>query len=715
MNPNSIMVDLAHNAALLLAIALVFDITMRHWEMEKFSFRQVLVGFVVGGIGIILMMTPWQFVPGIIFDTRSILLSISGLFLGFIPTLIAVLMTAAFRIYQGGAATLMGVSVIAATSSLGLIWRSMRKKNLIHITFFELYIFGLVNHVVMLLLSFTLPFDTALSVLAQIALPVIIIYPLGTALLGELLTNRLRREKLIIDLHASEERLRLAVEASHTGFFERNFVSGEALYSKEWKRQIGYAEDELPDETQEWEQRLHPDDQALVLEKVNACIQGVSKQYDAEYRLQHKDGSYRWILARGEVHCDREGNPLRLIGCHIDISNLKQTQAALAESHEKYRLLTENIKDVVWVLDTETFCFTYMSPSVERLRGYTAEEVMAHPIDFAIMPDKGNWARDIVFKRKTQFLEGEFGSDHFFTTEIEQPCKDGSTVWTDVLTSYYINPKTRHVEVLGVTHDISERRAAQEEVTRLNAELETRVAERTRELKRANEELSSFAYSISHDLRAPLRAIDGFSHILVEDHAKDLDDSARRLISRLRENAVIMANLIAGLLEFSRKGSQELHFQPVDLQILVRQVLDDMKYEYPDHPAHVKVGELPECTADPVVIKQVFQNLIHNAFKFTTKTDHPLIEIGSKINQKEVVYYVKDNGVGFDMTYAHERLFNVFQRMHRMDEFEGTGVGLAIAQRIIHRHGGEIWAESTPNQGTTFTFTIPGIFPIEED
>lgn len=240
-----------------------------------------------------------------------------------------------------------------------------------------------------------------------------------------------------------------------------------------------------------------------------------------------------------------------------------------------------------------------------------------------------------------------------------------------------------------------------------SAELEHTVAERTKLLEAANKELESFSYSVSHDLRAPLRAMDGFSHILLEEHSEDLSPDAKRYLQLVRSNAQQMSNLIDELLAFSRLGRKPLNKQSVMPLDLVNNVLDELKDEQTGRQIDIVIGNLPACEADPILLKQVFVNLISNALKFTRKKEAARIEIGSQQRDSEVVYFIKDNGAGFDMQYAH-KLFGVFQRLHSADEYEGTGVGLANVQRIINRHGGRIWAEGEVDKGATFYFTING-------
>lgn len=239
----------------------------------------------------------------------------------------------------------------------------------------------------------------------------------------------------------------------------------------------------------------------------------------------------------------------------------------------------------------------------------------------------------------------------------------------------------------------------------LNAELERRVQERTARLETANKELEAFSYSVSHDLRAPLRAIDGFSRILLEDYAPQLAPEIQRFLDLVRDNTRQMGQLIDDLLTFSRLGRQPVQKHLVAPADLVRQALEGLRAERAGRQVEISIGDLPSCEADPALLRQVWLNLLANALKYTRQREAAVIEVGGREVDGEIVYFVKDNGVGFEMQYA-DKIFGVFQRLHRAEEYEGTGVGLATVQRIIHRHGGRVWAEAELNKGATFYFTI---------
>jgi light-regulated signal transduction histidine kinase (bacteriophytochrome) len=255
--------------------------------------------------------------------------------------------------------------------------------------------------------------------------------------------------------------------------------------------------------------------------------------------------------------------------------------------------------------------------------------------------------------------------------------------------------------------ELTERQRAEAALAQAAAELEQRVEERTAALEAANHELEAFSYSVSHDLRAPLRAIQGFARILRDEYASHLPDQAQHYLHLVQGSAQHMGQLIEDLLAFARLSRQPLTTQPVAPADLVRHVLNDLRALQGERRIDFRMGALPRCQADPALLTQVFVNLLANAIKFTSRREVAVIEVGWREEQGEPVYFVKDNGVGFDMAYG-DKLFGVFQRLHRTEEYEGTGVGLAIVQRIIHRHGGRIWAEAAVDQGATFYFTLGG-------
>ncbi|HSM25923.1 MAG TPA: PAS domain S-box protein, partial [Anaerolineaceae bacterium] len=342
---------LMYNAVILLITALLFDITKIQWRQNLIGFQRIIVGLILGFIGIMLMNNPWNFASEIIFDIPSILLSVSGLFFGVVPTIIAVVMTSVMRYVQGGVAVWTGISMIIATGGIGIAWRYLRKKNIDQISIIELYLFGLVNHVVMLLLMLTLPREIALNVLVTSSLPVLLIYPIATSLLGFVLVNRAQREKIYHNLQVREEQLSLAVQAANIGFFDKNLKNGNTQISPEWKNQLGFDADEIRDDDLEWEIRLHPEDKEKTIREINSVFEGSENFYETTFRLKHKNGSYRWILSRGSIHRDEDGKALQVIGCHVDVTALKEFEQALVTNERRFRGLAESSQDIITLFD----------------------------------------------------------------------------------------------------------------------------------------------------------------------------------------------------------------------------------------------------------------------------------------------------------------------------------------------------------------------------
>jgi signal transduction histidine kinase len=319
--------------------------------------------------------------------------------------------------------------------------------------------------------------------------------------------------------------------------------------------------------------------------------------------------------------------------------------------------------------------------------------------------DKGIARLSSLFPREEELVTYQSVPVYGWGAIVEQPVTDAFAARDEnlkrLLIAYAFIGLVSCALAYLILRFITDRRQAENEIRNLNKDL----AERSLEVEAANKELEAFSYSVSHDLRAPLRAVDGFSRILLEEHASQLSEEGRGFLSRVRDNAVNMGRLIDDLLAFSRLSRQPLKKQNVVTADLARQVLNELKQEQNGRRVDVSVADLPQCNGDPKLLKQVFVNLLSNAFKYTRKREIARIEVGCANINGETAYFVKDNGAGFNMKYA-DKLFGVFQRLHRSEEYEGTGVGLAIVQRVIQRHGGRVWAEAAIDKGASFYFTL---------
>jgi len=431
-------------------------------------------------------------------------------------------------------------------------------------------------------------------------------------------------------------------------------------------------------------------------------------------RLEHletdrirKDGRRIHVsLTMSPIH-NSEGY---IVGASViarDITDRIVAGKALARSEEKYRSLALASSQIVWTTNAQGEV-TDDIPHWRDFTGQGPDEIDGSGWLSALHPEDRDrttdiWARAVKCRS-------------FFNTEYRLRRYDDEYRWMDVHGVPVLEADGIVREWVGTCTDIHDRKQAEEEIRKLNQQLERRVGERTAALESANHELEAFAYSVSHDLRAPLRAVDGFSRILLDEFAPQLPEEAKRYLSMARKNAVQMGQLIDDLLAFSRLGRQPLSKQTISPAEIVRQVLEELREERDGRRVEITLSDLPQCQGDPNLLKQVYANLLSNGLKYTRKQEIARIEIGCLPSDSGdgLVYYVRDNGVGFDMRYAN-KLFGVFQRLHGSQEYPGTGVGLAIVQRIIHRHGGSVWAEAAVNQGATFYFALsPRRAPLEK-
>jgi len=425
---------------------------------------------------------------------------------------------------------------------------------------------------------------------------------------------------------------------------------------------------------------------------------GAGKVWKGEIKNRTKDGSFHWLDTTIVPFLSREGKPVQYIAIRKDITIRKNMEEALVESEERRRLAVEAADIGVWEWDLQTqqlrweanmFKIYGREPLVDGMIPYGTWADAVLPVD---LPEQEAQLAQVV-------AAGGRGKREFRITRAS----DGKVRTIQASEMAVIGHDGKATRVVGINIDVTERKEAEKEIQKLNDDLSYRAVE----LERANKELEAFSYSVSHDLRAPLRAIDGFSRMLAEDCTEILTAEDQRKLEIIRSEAQRMGKLIDDLLMFSRLGRQNLEASEIDMEALAKEVFDELMSSEPERKVHFDLRSLPKAIGTQAMIRQVWTNLISNGIKFTKHRELGEIEIGASGNATEGwVYYVKDNGAGFDKRYA-DKLFGVFQRLHSQQEFQGTGVGLALAQRIVQRHGGRIWAEAEVDHGATFYFTLP--------
>lgn len=369
----------------------------------------------------------------------------------------------------------------------------------------------------------------------------------------------------------------------------------------------------------------------------------------------------------------------------------------LRESEEKYRTLLEISTDSVFVHQDQRI--VYLNPAALRLFGASrTEELLGKSALELLHPDFHERAET----RLAQMLESGNPAPLIEERIVRL---DGSFLDVETAAIPFMHAGKRSIQV--IMRDITERKNAEKDIKHFNFILQKRIAERTEALEKANQELESFSYSVSHDLRAPLRAISGFSQLLEENYRGKLDEEGLHLLDVIRTNTSKMDNLINGLLNLSKVNKADLHYSNIDMSRLVNSIAREMIDANAYNDFEISISPLPSAWADEMLIGQVWSNLLSNAFKYSMKSPTRKIEIGGKNEGINTVYYIKDYGIGFDPAYS-DKLFIVFQRLHSSQEFEGVGIGLSIVKHILERHGGEVWADGQPGEGACFFFTLPG-------
>jgi PAS domain S-box-containing protein len=436
-----------------------------------------------------------------------------------------------------------------------------------------------------------------------------------------------------------------------------------------------------------------PEYRHIVREQFPKLVAGGTTDH-LEYELVRKDGSRFPVSVNASPILDADGNFVMSRTTMFDIGDLVAARSRMQEANAFLDAVVENIPSMIFVKHADTLRFARINRAEEELLSMPRDKVIgksdhdlfpADQADFFTAKDREVLARQDAVDIQEEPIDTPQGRRILHTRKIALR-----------------DPSGRPQYLVGISHDITERKEAERQIQALAADLEMRA----NQLEAANKELESFSYSVSHDLRSPLRAIDGFSRLMEEDYGATLDDEGRRLLAVIRQNSQRMGQLIDDLLAFSRMGRKPISREPFGMPELVAEALAEVRAGTSAAP-QVTVGTLPDVAGDRILLRQVWINLISNGFKYSSRKEGAEVTIGSLPGEGgTTTYFVRDNGVGFDMRYS-DKLFGVFQRLHRIEEFPGTGVGLAIVQRVVARHGGRAWAESELGKGATFYFSLP--------
>ncbi len=461
-----------------------------------------------------------------------------------------------------------------------------------------------------------------------------------------------------------------------------------------------YVEELLYNKTVSYNDLIHPEDKEKVWEGVQEGVKN-RKPYRLVYRIKTKTGIVKWVWEQGTGVFSQDGELLALEGFITDVSETKKYEMKLLESERRLSTLMSNLPGMAYrCTNDQNWTMEFVSSGCNELTGYSPEAlIMNSVLSYNDLIEPGD--REMV----KSVIETSLHKQSFFRIEYRIRSASGIEKWVWEQGRGVYSDTGEVISIEGFITDINEKKRIEAELQKYREHLESEVKKRTHELLAANKELEAFAYSVSHDLRAPLRAIDGFSRAVLEDYASKLDDEGTDFLKRIRTASQKMARLIDDMLKLSRLTRDSMQYTTVNMSEIADEIIKEHKESEPERQVEFINSAGLIVNGDQQLLHAALENLLGNAWKFTSLKNDARIEFGTELIDEKKVYFIRDNGAGFDMNYA-DKLFGAFQRLHAATEFPGTGIGLAIVQRVINRHGGKIWAESEVDRGSTFFFTL---------
>ncbi|MCB5287045.1 MAG: PAS domain S-box protein [Candidatus Cloacimonetes bacterium] len=724
--------SLIYNAGLLLTLTIAYDIIINHNPDNRMK-GKIFSGIIIGVIGLAIMIHPWALETGTVIDARTILFSIAAVFFGAIPALIGGVMAITYRILMGGAGVYVGVSTIISSIFWGLVWRFWHQRRGSAYSLMGLYQLGVVNHISMILLMFLLPKEIRWQMLQVAAIPVLVLYPLVTVLMGQIMLRRRQRQREKLALEKSEQEYRLLAETTKDMIVLHD-IAGNIGYSNKMAKDF-FSKEALQEGGKNIKQFILPESLLMMEGYVKERRAGLTEPRMYQMQVWDAQGQVKTVEINSTI-LSGEGEDALFIAAIRDITERIRNEEQTARYANRLEVLRELDRIVLENLPFEQVCTVAM----KKLQALIPFKILM------ISSIKDNTIRFLAIQKPELRHRYLNTNDHFpnnmgFCTHLlsvkNYVISDTALAETknmpiraalikEGMNSFMFNGMIAENELVGFLWFGSDKMNAfgpehleagqefanqvvivlhqlelKQQIKDYAQDLEKQVDLRTNQLKHSMHEMESFSYSVADDLQAPLRRISKYAEALEKSHEAQLRAEGKDILQAIRNQAMRMSNVIPELLKIAQVNSDAIHKEKLDMREIVRRQLNYVPEDFA-----VTEDSLLTCQGDATLIEVVWKNLIENAVKFSIPAPLHKIHIGCELTGDRVVYFVQDQGVGFDPAFK-DKVFDPFKRLHFPDEFEGNGIGLALTKKIVLHHDGEIWAESTLGQGSTFYFSLP--------